>query len=53
MDLERIVLFLKAFGFPTAIAVWFLWKIQVFMDASVVNSTLQVELLRRLIEIHR
>lgn len=53
MDPEKFIVFFKAIGFPAAIAVWFLWKIQVFMDASVVNSTLQVELLRQLIDIHK
>jgi len=53
MDVEKFIVFFKAVGFPAAIAVWFLWKIQTFMDALVTSSALQVELLRQLLMLHQ
>lgn len=52
MDIDKVILFMKAFGFPAAIAVWFLWKIQVFMDALTISNATMVELLRQLIALH-
>ena len=53
MDLDKILVFIKTLGFPVAIAVWFLWKIQTFMDALLVGQATQTELLRQLIDLHR
>ena len=53
MDPEKFLVFFKAVGFPVAVAVWFLWKIQVFMDALLVSQTTVIELLRQLIEVHK
>jgi hypothetical protein len=53
MDIDKFIVFFKAVGFPAAIAVWFLWKIQAFMEAQMVNSAATVELLRQLISIHK
>lgn len=53
MDPDKYIALLKAFGFPAAIAVWFLWKIQVFMDALLVTQTQSIELLRQLVELHK
>ena len=53
MELEKIVALIKSLGFPTALAIWFLWKIQVFMDALLVQQTQITELLRQLVELHR
>jgi hypothetical protein len=53
MDIDKTIALLKAFGFPAAIAVWFLWKIQVFMDALTVSNTQVVELMRQLVELHK
>ena len=53
MDIDKFVVFFKAVGFPAAVAVWFLWKIQGFMDALTVSQTSMVELLRQLVELHK
>jgi len=53
MDLDKFVLFIKAVGFPVAVAIWFLWKIQVFMDALLVSQTTLIELTRQLIDLHK
>lgn len=53
MDFDKIAAFVKVLGFPVAIAVWFLWKIQAFLDASVANNSTMIELLRQLVEMHR
>lgn len=53
MDAEKWIVFFKTLGFPTAVALWFMWKVQVFMDALLTSQTQVVELLRQLIEIHR
>ena len=53
MDLDKITAFLKLIGFPTALAIWFLWKIQGFMDALLIQQTTIIELLRQLVELHR
>jgi len=52
MDIDKLIVLLKTFGFPAVIAIWFLWKIQVFMDALTVSQTQLVELLRQVIELH-
>ena len=53
MDPEKFLVFCKAVGFPVAVSIWFLWKIQAFMDALLVGQALQTELLRQLITLHR
>ena len=53
IEFDKIAAFLKLVGFPTALAVWFLWKIQSFMDALLVQQTTAIELLRQLVELHR
>ena len=53
MDPDKVLVFFKAVGFPAAVAVWFLWKIQTFMDALLVSQTTMIELLRQLIEVHK
>lgn len=53
MDFDKVVVFFKTVGFPTAIAVWFLWKIQVFMDTLTASQATMVELLRQLIAVHK
>ena len=53
MDVDKYIFFFKAIGFPAAIAIWFLWKIQVFMDALLVSQTQLVELMRQLVELHK
>lgn len=53
MDIDKAIALLKAFGFPTAVAVWFLWKIQTFMDQLTVSQTQLVELLRQIVELHK
>jgi len=53
MEMDKIIIFIKAVGFPVAVSIWFLWKIQAFMDALLVVQTLQTELLRQLITLHR
>ena len=53
MEFDKILSIVSKLGFPTALAIWFLWKIQAFMDALVVQQTTITELLRQLIELHR
>ena len=53
MEPEKILALVKSFGFPAAITVWFLWKIQGFMDALLISQTTMVELMRQLIELHK
>jgi hypothetical protein len=53
MDPEKFLVFCKAVGFPVAVSIWFLWKIQVFMDALLVSQTTMTELLRQLVELHK
>ena len=53
MDFDKIIAALKTFGLPTALAVWFLWKIQSVLDAILVGQTQVTELLRQLVELHR
>ena len=53
MDSDKIIAALKTLGLPTALAVWFLWKIQTVMDAILVQQTSITELLRQLVELHR
>lgn len=53
MDLDKMIVFLKTLGFPVAIAVWFLWKIQVYMEATAASGVITNELLRQLIAIHK
>jgi len=53
VDPEKFLLFFKTVGFPVAVAIWFLWKIQVFMDALLVTQTTTVELLRQLVALHK
>lgn len=53
MDFDKLIATFKAVGFPTAIAIWFLWKIQGFMEAMVANQAAMVELLRQLVEMHK
>jgi len=52
MDIEKFIVFFKAVGFPVGVAVWFLWKIQTFMEAQTANSAAMVELMRQLISLH-
>jgi hypothetical protein len=52
MDLDKISAFVKTLGFPVAIAVWFLWKIQAFMDAMLVNQEQITNLLTQLVKMH-
>jgi len=52
LDIDKLVIFFKSVGFPAAVAVWFLYKIQVFMDSLLVNSTAQIELLRQILALH-
>ena len=53
MDLDKLTIFVKTLGFPIAVAVWFLWKIQAFMDGISANGVVTNELLRQLIELHK
>jgi hypothetical protein len=53
MDVDKVIIFFKAVGFPAGVAIWFLWKIQAFMDAQTVNSAATVELLRQMIDLHK
>jgi hypothetical protein len=53
MDMDKIIIFVKAVGFPVAVSIWFLWKIQVFMDALLVSQTTLIELTRQLIDLHK
>lgn len=53
MDADKVILLLKTVGFPGAIAIWFLWKIQAFLDALTASNVTMVELLRQLVEMHR
>jgi hypothetical protein len=53
MDLDKITAFIKTLGFPAAIAVWFLWKIQTFMDAMIVQQTTIIDLLHQLVQAHK
>lgn len=53
MDLDKIIAIIRTLGFPAAIAVWFLWKIQAYMDAMTVSQVQITELLRQLIAMHK
>ena len=53
MDIDKIIVFFKSVGFPAGVAIWFLWKIQSFMEAISTNGSTQTELLRQLIELHK
>jgi len=53
MDIDKVIIFFKTVGFPVGVAVWFLWKIQSFMEAQAVNSAAMVELMRQLIALHK
>ena len=53
MDLDKLVMLISKLGFPAVVALWFMWKIQGFMDAMVTQQTAMIELLRQLISLHR
>ena len=53
MDFDKLTIFVKTLGFPIAVAVWFLWKIQSIMESLSANGVLTNELLRQLIELHK
>lgn len=53
MDFDKITAFVKALGFPVAVAVWFMWKVQAFLDILTVQNATMIELLRQLLELHK
>lgn len=53
MDFDKLTVFVKTLGFPIAIAAWFLWKIQAFMESISANGIITNELLRQLVELHK
>ena len=53
MDPDKVIIFFKTVGFPVGVAVWFLWKIQTFMEVQAANSASMVELMRQLIALHQ
>ena len=53
MNLEVLIAFISKLGFPILVAVWFLWKVQAFMEALLVGQTQTIELLRQLVELHK
>ena len=52
MDFDKIFGLAGKFGFPSVVAVWLMWKVQAFMDATVVTQAATVELLRQLVALH-
>jgi len=52
MEIDKVIALLGKFGFPTFIAVWFLYKIQIFLDALIAQNATVIELLRQLIQMH-
>lgn len=53
MDLDKLTVFVKSLGFPVVMSVWFLWKIQAFMDTMIVQQATVIELLNQLIRVHK
>lgn len=52
MDVEKLIAFIKTLGFPVAVAIWFLYKIQNFMDMQTAHQATLIELMRQLIALH-
>lgn len=53
MDYDKLIAIFKAVGFPTAVAIWFLFKIQIFFDTLISQQATLIELLRQLIVMHQ
>lgn len=53
MNLETFIAFISKLGFPIMVAVWFLWKVQSFMESLIVGQVQAIELLRQLVELHK
>lgn len=53
MDIDKLVVLLKTFGFPAAMAGWLLYMIQTHLTSIVVAQNTIVELLRQLVELHK
>ena len=52
MDLDKLIGFLKLFGFPAAVAAWALWRLDWFMNRIVESQDKIATLLQELIRIH-
>ena len=53
MNIEALIALISKLGFPIVVAVWFLWKVQEFMESLIVGQTQAIELLRQLVELHK
>ena len=50
---EKTMAFIKVVGFPTAVAAWLLYEFHTFARSLVENQSTALELLRRLIDLHK
>ena len=53
MDWDRFIAFFKTLGFPATVALWFMWKVQGYLDIQTAQNAQLIELVRQLIEMHR
>ena len=51
MDFDKLSVFFAKVGFPTTIAVWFMWKIQVYLDTLTAQQATIIQMLQRLIDL--
>lgn len=52
MDLEKVLLLVSKYGIVPVSAIWFMFKLQSFMEQQVAQNATSIELLRQLISLH-
>ena len=53
MDFDKLAVIFSKIGFPVAVALWFMFKLQAYLDTMTVQQVQMVQLLQQLIELHR